>query len=184
MVQEILSRSVKIDDSTNYGSVVGLPNSSTSSEDEGTQAEVIQKEMTSWESIPHQKEADGVAVPCNPDLIQDDKTSQEDAIVVGDKQDDHAIEPPSAPAIETMSLPPGESEMNIPPAYNIDSLTPSTPLDMNGSTRITELSLEERVQELESKLATLSRILQQQQRLSAARNLVRTLLSKLPSASY
>jgi Eukaryotic membrane protein family len=176
MSQEILHRSAKIEDSTNNdGSVVGLPNSNSTSEDEDTQAGIIQKETTSWESIPHQKKADDTAVPCNPDLKQDDnKSSQDDHVLVGDKQEDQAIEPPREPAMETTSLPPEESETIIPTSHNNDNHTPSILLDMEGSTRVTELSLEERVQELETKLATLSRILQQQQRLSAAKNLVRT----------
>ena len=64
-----------------------------------------------------------------------------------------------------------------------EALTPKRKTAHGGDLNIeanstTELSLEERVQDLETKLATLSRILQQQQRLS-----VRSLLTRSPSNS-
>lgn len=205
MVQEILTnrKSRKIDHpSTSDGSVVGLPSSGSSSEDEedmqAQATKVLPKETPSWESIspkpPKPKQAEGPSFHpgdekqpnATSNQAEDDEDDDDVVVVVGDgdKQDDREIEPPRAPpptAPPAMETSPEEAETIIPPAYeNSDNDNHTAPapivLEMNGSTRVTnDISLEERVQELETKLATLSRILHQQQRLSA-KNLVRMAL--------
>jgi hypothetical protein len=133
--------------STNDGSVVGLPSNSnsSSSEDKDTQkAIVMQEETTLWESIPQQPQQQQQQPLPNPASQTEKKENG------GGDKDDRTMEPP---------LPP-------PTASTMEARIGST-------TRVTDVSsLEERVQELEIKLATLSRFLHQQQRLSA-KNLVR-----------
>ena len=129
-------------DSVNDGSVVGLPNSS-SDEEESSTDELVRAGDALCRKLEQEQGPEKI-LEVDVDTVADSSSSS-------DKQ-------PNLAQIETKSTPSPSSD--------------DSSCDSRSDVPQQELSLEERVNELETKLATLSRILQQQQRLSV-RNLVR-----------
>lgn len=140
----------------NNGSIVGLPNSS-SDEDDSTESLVRAGDALCRSLIQEQQDQTAAqASPCPPHASNEVDVDSFAASSDGDRQ-------PNLTEIETESTPsPLRSEVNA----------------VTGVHEQQQVSLEDRVQELETKLATLSRMLQKQQRLS-----VRNLLARSPTGS-
>lgn len=138
----------------NNGSIVGLPNSS-SDEDDSTESLVRAGDALCRSLIQEQQDQTAAKTSQGSNEVDVDTFAGSDC---SDKQ-------PNLTEVETKSTPsPLRSEVNEVIATGVHEPR--------------EMSLEERVQELETKLATLSRMLQKQQRLS-----VRNLLARSPTSS-
>lgn len=144
----------------NNGSVVGLPTSS--SDDEDSTDELTRAGDALCRSLL-QEQASIAIDDRSTKKISDDEAEEEEEVAVDFQSDGNLYDKLKQPNLEV------DTKNTDPSPCTSDESGETSASSSDGNH---QQALEERVQELETKLATLSRILQQQQRLSV-RSLVR-----------